>query len=50
MASITIPIAIGMTNATINRLLKKLLKAEFTRIYISFYNSFTMSGNVVAYV
>jgi hypothetical protein len=49
----SIPIAIG-TMATpepaTSRLLKKPLKAEFTRIYISFYNSFTMSGNAGAYV
>jgi hypothetical protein len=46
MASITM----AMQDLTTNRLLKNPLKAEFTRIYISFYNSFTMSGNVVAYV
>jgi hypothetical protein len=30
--------------------MKKPVKAEFTRIYISFYNSFTRSGNARAYV
>jgi hypothetical protein len=39
-----------MPEPSANRLLKKPLKAEFTRIYISFYNSFTMKGNAVAYV
>ncbi|MEO6000902.1 MAG: hypothetical protein ABIN89_28915 [Chitinophagaceae bacterium] len=33
-----------------NRLLKKPVKAEFTRIYISFYISFTRSVNAGAYV
>src|SRR5688572_15546825 len=50
MASITIPIAIGMPDPTTNRFLKKSLKAEFTPIYISFYNSFTKGVNEVVYV
>ena len=40
-------ITMGMTEAATNRLLKKPVKAEFTRIYISFYNSFTRRGNTV---
>src|SRR5688572_33039731 len=40
----------AMPEPNVNRLLKKPLRAEFTRIYISFYNSFTMKGNAVAYV
>src|ERR1700741_1259698 len=50
MASITIPIAVGMPHLITRRRMKKPVKPDFTRIYISFYNSFTMSGNSVAYV
>ena len=46
MASITMV----MPEHTTNRLLEKAVKAEFTRIYISFYNSFTRSDNAGAYV
>jgi hypothetical protein len=43
-------ITIGMAHFTTNRLLRNLLKAEFTLIYSSFYNSFTMKGNAATYV
>ena len=49
----SIPIAIGtmaMPDPATNRLFKRPLPSEFTRIYISFYNSFTISGNLVGYV
>src|SRR5687767_4164046 len=34
----------------IDRFPKNLFRAEFTLIYISFYNSFTKTGNVLMYV
>src|SRR5260221_1735030 len=46
----TASITMAMPDRTTSRLVKEPLKAEFTPIYISFYNSFTMKGNVVAYV
>jgi len=43
-------IAMAMPDRNINRSVKQLVKVEFTGIYSSFYNSFTSSGNVIAYV
>jgi hypothetical protein len=43
-------IVMVMQEPTTHRLLKERLNAEFTRIYTSFYNSFTIRGNAVAYL
>jgi hypothetical protein len=39
-----------MPDPTASQLLKKPFLVEFTRIYISFYNSFTPGDNAAAYV
>jgi hypothetical protein len=43
-----IGIMMTMQELTTRWLVKNPVKAEFTPIYISFYNSFTSSGNEVA--